>query len=462
MASETYFSSIAAARSNLTPPLKKKQKRGVTPVEEIAQMSLKVPEFEAFPLDGFRFRANTLPTKRISDLRKNRLPQEIERPLSAPPERSKKIPSRFLPEEAEKPQLAKSKSQPKRKREETPVIAIPPKFDDPKWISAEQLQEEFFLPLSKKGSFEDKVQFMHSYLSPYGLGRILCFPVDEAKKISFRLVLNQEKVLDSFALLPHSFGGAADYYYITLYENTPSFEVDPLVAKIIISPTGEIAELSWISKGNALSGNDVFTWVQKFFELLKLKTILLYDDANELVLGPYKKNRKLPIRFLKALSEKEALSWYQKRGGFTVAPCKNYPIQLVDEKGVKTPSELNQTPEEYLWATDLIRKTPLKKLKGYFVNWKNSIKLIDAWVLKYLQSEKKKWTINDLLRAMQQEMLKNDSKTQNSIKNDIIDFFEHVINQQWEMKPPTEDYLEFEKARMIFYSTRLFVKENKI
>lgn len=303
-----------------------------------------------------------------------------------------------------------------------------------------------------KGDFKDRIETLYKLCSPISL-HTRSVKINVSAKHSLHLLIEAEQKFESEAFTAKLLSGAGNFYKVSLYEND-----EKLLVKYIIAHNGKKAELSWIAKGDILSGNDAMAWAKKIEQLIGLQTIYLFDDARKHVNIPDNPDdvtaNRLYIRLLDAFSDDDpkGLSWYE-RHGYGVHKCTNLLLRTsLDPK----PMYITQDGDAYREAIVTIRNTTLNQFKAYFANDRAEFQKINALFKKYLPGVKNP-TVHQLVAHMkaQTRLLKDDALTQ--VQIDLIALFNLIKNPSQKPEVVTPEYKAYEKATTDI-GARVFVK----
>ncbi|WP_059359414.1 hypothetical protein [Parachlamydia acanthamoebae] len=337
-------------------------------------------------------------------------------------------------------------------------------FDNPsetKYVTLDEFKNDFISKLKDELSYVERIQLIKTYFSKNEKEYDLYIALDEEKKLEIRLTM-QETAFKSCMLLekyfqePNLDSQQQIYHTFRVFEYSYATESEDRVLKVFCSCLGSKGELAWIQSGTQLSGNEVFDLYQMLADILKVKEMVLYDDAHSEIEISSKKIVRIPIRQMKALAStsEEGYSWYEEKGRFEVASLETYQTKQ---------NVVNQSSKSYRSAISLIRKTPLKTaVKTH----RGATSLINRLAKQYLEGNKS-LTLHHLFQKLDQltrqakgkscnaRLLKSSHKALrdlNALFEKCIDVFDTplILDKEGEA---------FVNALKQLHDTRIFVRQ---
>jgi hypothetical protein len=298
-------------------------------------------------------------------------------------------------------------------------------------------------PLSCVADFKSRIQLVKRYFikntnhvtktHQYDLWIELNLEKSLKVKIVFHKSVYHSTALDEQIFLEPTLKTHQKYYYFEVYEPTDIPEHFTKILSVRTSILGSSSELSWISKGKHLSGNQVFEiFYERIERIIAARQIFLYDDA---LLGFNKPGSNeeegcFPSRIFRALGsiDSKGLSWYEGQG-FSFTVCKDIPTIWKGET-ITQESEMS-----YRSAITDVRNTSLNDLCRLLKSFPTSQKTIKRLWNTHLPGQK--WaSISDLTQILYRESRIPEQKYQ-ALK-DFKSLYDHAL-VKWKPKGKTRE-----------------------
>lgn len=316
-----------------------------------------------------------------------------------------------------------------------------------------------------EGSFVDRIFTLYQFCAPEG-ERKRSFLIELEPGKTLKLIVEMNTKFESEALTEGFLreNGAkknAFHHKVSIW-GIPGSEIDPLV-KLIISPAGKIAELSWIGAGDFFSGKDSMKWAEKLINFFQIPTVLLFDDARKEVDIPFdEKNpaaNRLSIRLTDAFSDKEptGYSWYERQG-YQVLKCENLNIKTSDDKKIH---QVSQDPEAYREAIRVIRSTTLEQYRTFLKQEPKIYKKIAEIFKKHLPPAIENPTVHDLVAQMKGQTRVLEGPALTALQLDMIALYRAILPKHpWKISEETRETKEFQDYLKATYHiwVNIFVK----
>lgn len=327
---------------------------------------------------------------------------------------------------------------------------FPPTLAGTKCVSYNKFKRKFLDRLSPELTYVERITLLRNFCSKQEKEYDLYICLDPAKKLDVKLTIQQNPFKSSilreeYFREPTIADEKQVYDVVRLYENITDGDdnYDTRVLKIYSSVLGSKGELAWVQKGGQLCGSKVLSLYGELQKILKIKEMVLYDDANfEVQIGNFFK--KISQRKLMALSSRDemGLSWYEARAGFIPDSFDSYQTQTDD---------LSQDPAFYRKAIIAVRNTQLTLVQK---THKTAARFIVNLSTRYV-SDHSDPTIHQLVKAM--NSARQNVQTKEQADKDMYLFFKKVISTFPRVRGrPQRTFID---ALTTLEETRIFVKK---